>query len=192
MTRNEWTAAAAQRYLSLYPEEAKNLDPLMAALKRKDDLGSRSTFPLHLTGGAVVIDDSGEYVLLVLSRKFNFWLQPGGHLDPGELPQDAATRELREECGPVPAILMADVHPNGLPFDIDIHRIPENSRKREPEHFHCDFRYLYRSARVKPEPSEENREARWVRFGAEVERYTQGRLRKLLNKALVTATHSRA
>ncbi|WP_304452982.1 hypothetical protein [Nocardiopsis sp. YSL2] len=30
------------------------------------------------------------------------------------------------------------------PIDLDIHRIPANTAKAEPEHWHFDFRYLYR------------------------------------------------
>lgn len=32
-----------------------------------------------------------------------------------------------------------------VPLDLDIHRIPENPAKGEPEHWHFDFRYLYRT-----------------------------------------------
>jgi 8-oxo-dGTP pyrophosphatase MutT (NUDIX family) len=38
-------------------------------------------------------------VLLLLHRKLNTWLPPGGHIDENELPDDAAVREVREEAG---------------------------------------------------------------------------------------------
>ena len=31
------------------------------------------------------------------------------------------------------------------PLDLDIYRIPENPAKGEPEHWHFDLRYLYRT-----------------------------------------------
>ena len=37
--------------------------------------------------------------LLLLHRKLGLWLPPGGHIDEGELPEDAAVREIREETG---------------------------------------------------------------------------------------------
>jgi 8-oxo-dGTP pyrophosphatase MutT (NUDIX family) len=37
--------------------------------------------------------------LLIYHRKIRAWFPPGGHIDPGELPCDAAVREVREETG---------------------------------------------------------------------------------------------
>ena len=44
----------------------------------------------------VVHDDR---VLLHYHRKLNMWLPPGGHIEPAELPDDAAVREVAEETG---------------------------------------------------------------------------------------------
>lgn len=38
-------------------------------------------------------------VLLILHRKLNKWLPPGGHLDPNETPAEGARREALEETG---------------------------------------------------------------------------------------------
>lgn len=40
-----------------------------------------------------------EQVLLHPHRKLGIWLPPGGHVEPGELPDDAAVREVLEEAG---------------------------------------------------------------------------------------------
>jgi ADP-ribose pyrophosphatase YjhB (NUDIX family) len=37
--------------------------------------------------------------LLLLHRKLGKWFPPGGHIDPHELPDQAAVREVREETG---------------------------------------------------------------------------------------------
>ena len=44
----------------------------------------------------------GERVLLVRHRRLGTWLPPGGEIEPGETPLEAAVRELREETGLVP------------------------------------------------------------------------------------------
>ncbi|HEY7061342.1 MAG TPA: NUDIX domain-containing protein [Chloroflexota bacterium] len=44
----------------------------------------------------VVHDDR---VLLHYHRKLDMWLPPGGHIEPAELPDDAAVRETFEETG---------------------------------------------------------------------------------------------
>src|ERR1044071_9953236 len=40
-----------------------------------------------------------ERTLLLLHRKLGKWFPPGGHIDPHELPDQAAIREVREESG---------------------------------------------------------------------------------------------
>ncbi len=47
---------------------------------------------------AVFVVDRGR-VLLLQHRALRRWLPPGGHVEPGEIPDDAARREVREEAG---------------------------------------------------------------------------------------------
>lgn len=47
---------------------------------------------------AVILDDAGR-VLLVHRRDFDLWNLPGGQVEPGEAPWQAAVREVREEAG---------------------------------------------------------------------------------------------
>ena len=46
---------------------------------------------------AVVVGPRG--VLLHRHRRLGLWLQPGGHIEPGETPAEAAAREVKEESG---------------------------------------------------------------------------------------------
>lgn len=54
-----------------------------------------------------------NHVLLHWHRKLNRWLPPGGHIEPDELPDEAALREVLEETG-LPILLVGD---RGLPID---------------------------------------------------------------------------
>ena len=47
---------------------------------------------------AVFVVNRGK-VLLLLHPKLGMWLPPGGHIEPGELPDEAAVREVLEETG---------------------------------------------------------------------------------------------
>ena len=48
---------------------------------------------------AFVIDPKTKKILLVFHKKFNRWVQPGGHIEPEETPEETALREVYEETG---------------------------------------------------------------------------------------------
>ncbi|WP_164477559.1 NUDIX hydrolase [Pannonibacter phragmitetus] len=98
---------------------------------------ARSTVPAHVTASAVLLQDGK--VLMMGHLTLGKLLFPGGHIDAGEMPHEAAVRELSEETG-----LTAQLQ-DRLPIDIDIHDIPENRKKNEPAHIHIDLRYLFAS-----------------------------------------------
>jgi ADP-ribose pyrophosphatase YjhB (NUDIX family) len=50
-------------------------------------------------GAYVVIQDKKGRVLLCRRRDLDIWTLPGGHVEEGELPTEAAIRETREETG---------------------------------------------------------------------------------------------
>jgi 8-oxo-dGTP pyrophosphatase MutT (NUDIX family) len=86
--------------------------------------------PTHVTGSAIVLD-AADRVLLHRHKRLGRWLQPGGHLDPGEHPAEAAVRETTEETG------LTARHAGGGPrlVHVDVHEGPRG-------HLHLDLRYL--------------------------------------------------
>lgn len=53
-----------------------------------------------VTAGAVIVDDEGRVLLLLHRyRPGSGWGIPGGFIQPGEQPEEALRRELREEIG---------------------------------------------------------------------------------------------
>ena len=89
--------------------------------------------PGHVTASAFVLHPDGDRLLLILHRKLQRWLQPGGHVEPSDpTVWDAAIREVEEETG-----LVASLVGDG-PFDVDIHRLSHGGG----DHEHFDVRYL--------------------------------------------------
>lgn len=53
----------------------------------------------HFCASAFVIDPITKKILLVFHTKFKKWVQPGGHIDGDEFPEETARREVFEETG---------------------------------------------------------------------------------------------
>jgi ADP-ribose pyrophosphatase YjhB (NUDIX family) len=69
------------------------------SLLRSDDAQNQFTSrTFQLSAFATVLDERGA-ALLGLRWDSDFWGQPGGGIEPGETPWDAAVREIHEETG---------------------------------------------------------------------------------------------
>jgi 8-oxo-dGTP pyrophosphatase MutT (NUDIX family) len=113
--------------------------------------------PGHFTASGFVVHPDGDRLLLIHHARLGIWVQPGGHVDPGDPSLlEAARREIVEETG------IAHLHPitDGL-VDIDIHRFGPSGD--QPEHFHFDVRFAFVAGRADLQPNSEVLEAVWVR-----------------------------
>lgn len=127
-------------YLRRHPAERDRLGPLLAALPGPAPATSRATVAGHLTCSALLFNP-GREVLHIRHRVLDRWLPPGGHLDEvDDTLMAAAVREAAEETG-IPAAVLRPY--DDLPLDIDVHRIPANPARGEPEHWHFDACYAF-------------------------------------------------
>ncbi len=111
--------------------------------------------PAHLTASAMVLDSTGQRVLLTLHRKGGFWAQTGGHLDPADATlDDAALREATEESGVTGLRLVGSG-----PVDLDRHALSSAfGRCRE----HLDVRYaVVAPPGAEPVVSDESDDVAW-------------------------------
>ena len=139
MITNDHIATVTDHYLSTYPEDTPELQPLLAALDSNDGpLATRSRLTGHVTASGYVLDNDGR-VLLIRHRALGKLIQPGGHTEPDDSSLIAAAqREVREETG------LSDITPIAKePIHIDAHRIPHSEAKNEPAHWHFDYRYAF-------------------------------------------------
>lgn len=53
----------------------------------------------HFCAATFIIDPATKKILLVKHKIFGKWVQPGGHIEENETPEEAALREAYEETG---------------------------------------------------------------------------------------------
>ncbi|NCB50064.1 MAG: NUDIX domain-containing protein [Alphaproteobacteria bacterium] len=131
----------------------------------------------HITGSAWLLSPDGKKVLLTHHKKLNCWLQLGGHSDGEANTWNVALREAQEESG-IEGIefVSKDI------FDVDVHTIPENKKKDEPEHQHYDIRFLLKAETEKFKISEESNALKWVTKAELLEMKKQNLLPKNMDR----------
>ncbi|MGB8860961.1 MAG: GNAT family N-acetyltransferase [Ilumatobacteraceae bacterium] len=147
--------------LARRPVDARERDSVASFIRLYDALErpfSELANKVHVTASAIVVTDDRRRVVLHLHKRMNMWLQPGGHIEEGELPWAAALREVIEETG-LPARLagaVGDEVPELL--HVDVHAGPRG-------HTHLDLRYLVESPHVAPKPpAGESQEVQWFHW----------------------------
>lgn len=128
--------------------ERESITRFLAEIAGLDDPFDEHAAPVHVTASAIVTGERG--VVLHLHKRLSMWLQPGGHIDRGEVPWEAARRETKEETG-------LDLVPDDPPalVHVDVHPGPRG-------HTHLDVRYHFAAPPVDPAPPVgESQEVRW-------------------------------
>ena len=178
MNRFQFRAQLEGLDLSRSPEEEPLRERMLALLDSTPDCFYRSSFPAHFTGSALVLSTDGRQALLHHHRKLDRWMQFGGHADGDEDILRVARREALEESG------IEGLEPvSPLPFDLDIHEIPERPALGEPAHFHYDVRFLFTAPEnARFAISEESLEIRWFSLEEMVALPLSAGLRRLASK----------
>lgn len=137
--------------------ERDSVTRFVAEFDRLPEPFSETAEVVHVTGSAIVTGPRG--VLLHRHKRLGIWLQPGGHVDAGETPWDAALREAHEEtglrvrfAGDEPRLVHVDVHPG-----------PRG-------HTHLDLRYLIDGGDADPDPpAGESQQIGWFEWSHAIE-----------------------
>lgn len=111
--------------------------------------------------GAFIIKNNR--ILFLRHKKYDMWLQPGGHVEERETPGEAAIRETMEEVG-LEIEILDGFRPDTSfenksedlpqPFNINLHQIEEG-------HWHLDFQYLARPVNEISEKEYSDEDMKW-------------------------------
>lgn len=102
---------------------------------------------------AVFVVHDGK-VLLHFHQKLQRWLPPGGHIEPNELPDEAAVREVMEETGVACTLFRGD----SLTFEdatLPVQLVTPAGIQLEqigPDHQHIDLIYFATGSPAKSRP----------------------------------------
>jgi 8-oxo-dGTP pyrophosphatase MutT (NUDIX family) len=130
------------KYLELFPADKVKLSLLLEQLGKGEVLDDRANFNGHIAGDAVIFSPDCKKILLIYHKRFKNWQQPGGHWDRGEHgPWLTAERETGEETGLNLLKRVNIVDDFRVPLHIVTGPVPESAAKKEPFHWHHDFRY---------------------------------------------------
>ncbi len=172
MTEDPRAAALIAELRLVEPDgerEAADLAATIGALERLARPFDESAQSEHVTASSFVLSSRG--IVLHRHKHLGIWVQPGGHVDPGEDPAQAALRETEEEAG----IAARHLAPPLL-IHVNTHDGPRG-------HLHHDCRWLLVAEPVGFSPGDgESSEIDWFLPDAALERCEPG-LRDGLGKA---------
>jgi len=142
-------------------EEILFKERMLAFLSQHENCFERSLQEGHFTASAWLLSKDGTHALLMHHAKLNIWVQPGGHADGDADLLAVGIKEAQEESGIQEIIPVSpDI------FDIDIHRIPANTK--DPAHDHYDVRFLLQVTSDESfVQNAESKELRW--FGKNID-----------------------
>jgi 8-oxo-dGTP pyrophosphatase MutT (NUDIX family) len=142
-------------YLPDDPFEKEDQLKMLDFINREPNCFERSCQEGHLTASCWLENSHGNAVLLTLHKKFNAWLQLGGHADGDNDLLRVSMKEAQEESG----LSVEPVH--SKIFDISVHFIPPY--EDTVQHYHYDVRFYLRATEDKPfVVSEESHDLMWV------------------------------
>ena len=150
-SRRDGVVAAVRARTPVDEREQRCIETVLAELERLgDDPFDEHANPVHVTASALIVGRRG--VVLHRHRLLGVWVPPGGHVDAGEQPWEAAVREAREETG-LQHLGLANGSSDLV--HVDVHPGPRS-------HTHLDLRYLLDGDDADPAPPpDESQDVFW-------------------------------
>lgn len=137
-------------------QEGEYVKTIIDFLEHGENQFVRTNLERHIVASGYLLSADLKRILLTHHKALSIWLPFGGHSDGESNSVSVAKREVAEESG----ITNIDIC-GGQIFDVDIHTIPENKAKHEPEHKHMDIRFLFTTTEKNFTVSDESDSLGW-------------------------------
>ena len=126
-------------------------------------------------GGVVLRFVKGEPHILLIRDPYRKWGLPKGHVEPGEVPGEAALREVCEETGLEGVILGPEIGQIDWTFRVGRRRI----------HKYCRFFLMVsNTGEARPQTAEGITEVRWLPADEAARRVTYDNARSMIRRAI--------
>lgn len=150
-----------QNYISTCPQEAADQE-LMTMYFRAfpDNILTRENRFAHVTASSMILNESGDKVLMIYHNIYRSWSWTGGHADGETEPLQTALREAREETG------ICDLKVLGGLASVDILPVWGHVKRGNyvSSHQHLNFSYLFEADESQPLriKADENSQVGWI------------------------------
>jgi 8-oxo-dGTP pyrophosphatase MutT (NUDIX family) len=159
MTRNN-LLELLYSHIPFNDAESCSVSRFISFVKSTHSCFERTNIDGHVTVSIWLLNSSLDKTLLTHHKKFNVWLQLGGHADGDFDVFRVGLKEAQEESGLKDIFFLL----NGSIFDVDVHEIP--AHKDVPFHYHYDVRFLASTSQHESEIkiSEESNDLQWFAY----------------------------
>lgn len=133
---------------------------MITFIKENEACFERTNKEGHITVSTWLLNNNYDKTLFTHHKKFNVWLQLGGHADGDHDVYKVALKEATEESGLTNLFFLF----NACIFDLDVHEIP--ALEDVPFHYHYDVRFLMTTNQEESDiiVSEESNDLRWFSY----------------------------
>lgn len=123
------------QYNPIDKQEHRHKQHITEFVQQNSDCFERTLTTGHITASCWLLNYKQTHALLLHHKKFNAWIQLGGHCDGNPDVLDVALKEAHEESG------IEAINPiTETIFDVTIHQVPAFGT--EPAHYHYDICFL--------------------------------------------------
>lgn len=146
-------------YKAFDEKENRYLETFINFLENDNNPFSRTNLKRHIVANGYLFNENFDKVLLTHHKALGIWLPFGGHSDGESNSLNVALREVMEESG-ITNINILD----GKIIDIDIHAIPNNPKRNEPDHEHYCVQFIFTTPDDKFVISDESDSLKWFSY----------------------------